>query len=51
MKMKSFNTTFTISERGGILKGLMKCKKCRYKWIPRKSKPKSCPKCKARLDI
>jgi len=28
----------------------MKCSKCGYEWEPRKTDPKSCPRCKARLD-
>ena len=24
---------------------------CRYEWMPRKTAPVSCPRCKARLDI
>ena len=28
----------------------MKCVKCGYEWEPRKNDPKSCPRCKARLD-
>ena len=29
----------------------MKCSKCLYDWISRKQNPKSCPRCKTRLDI
>jgi excisionase family DNA binding protein len=28
----------------------MICPYCQYKWLPRKAKPKACPRCKARLD-
>jgi len=28
----------------------MKCVKCGYEWESRKENPKSCPRCKARLD-
>ena len=28
----------------------VQCDKCGYGWIPRKKKPKSCPRCKSRLD-
>lgn len=28
----------------------MKCPKCEYKWQARVKKPKSCPRCKTRLD-
>lgn len=28
-----------------------KCPKCKYKWKSRKEQPKSCPRCKSRLDI
>lgn len=28
----------------------MKCPHCDYEWEPRKDKPKSCPRCKRRLD-
>jgi len=28
----------------------IKCK-CGYEWMPRTENPKSCPRCKARLDI
>ena len=27
------------------------CKKCNYKWTSRKANPKSCPRCKTRLDM
>lgn len=26
------------------------CKKCKYEWDSRKKDPKSCPRCKARMD-
>jgi predicted Zn-ribbon and HTH transcriptional regulator len=26
------------------------CKKCNYEWEPRVENPKSCPRCKYRLD-
>lgn len=29
----------------------MICPKCSYEWITRKDVPKSCPRCKTRLDI
>lgn len=28
----------------------MKCQKCEYKWESRVEDPKSCPRCKTRLD-
>ena len=28
----------------------MKCKYCKYEWIPKKANPVSCPRCKQRLD-
>jgi len=28
----------------------MKCPKCNYEWEERKDDPKSCPRCKGRLD-
>ena len=28
----------------------IECGKCGYGWIPRKEKPKACPRCKSRLD-
>lgn len=28
----------------------MKCRRCGYKWETRKDNPKSCPRCKGRLD-
>ena len=28
----------------------VQCPKCKYGWIPRKKKPKACPRCKSRLD-
>lgn len=28
----------------------MRCVKCGYEWAPRKPDPKSCPRCKSRLD-
>jgi len=28
----------------------MKCHKCNYKWESRIKHPKSCPRCKVRLD-
>jgi len=36
-----------------VVKGVvfMKCKKCNYEWVSRIENPKSCPRCKARLDI
>ena len=27
------------------------CCKCNYEWKPRVKNPKSCPRCKARLDL
>ena len=29
----------------------MKCFKCSYEWVSRKPNPKSCPRCKTRLDV
>ena len=29
----------------------MKCDKCGYEWDGRVPHPKSCPRCKARLDL
>ena len=29
---------------------MIKCKACGYEWQPRIVNPKSCPRCKARLD-
>ncbi|MEK6934535.1 MAG: hypothetical protein AABW46_01525 [Nanoarchaeota archaeon] len=29
----------------------MKCKKCLYMWDTRVKDPKSCPRCKSRLDF
>ena len=40
---KVLNTTITITIT-------MKCEKCGYEWESRKNDPKSCPRCKARLD-
>ena len=28
-----------------------KCHKCNYEWKSRKESPKSCPRCKTRLDV
>lgn len=30
---------------------IRKCYKCKYIWEARIEKPKSCPKCKTRLDV
>ncbi|MBI4919610.1 hypothetical protein HY837_06775 [archaeon] len=29
---------------------MRKCEYCNYKWNPRVSEPKSCPRCKRRFD-
>lgn len=41
--MENFITITTITI-------IMKCPHCDYEWNPRKEKPKSCPRCKRRLD-
>ena len=58
------NTTNTITitmneedkaQEKALLKALeaneaVECGKCGYGWIPRVKQPKSCPRCKSRLD-
>lgn len=40
------------AQKKAVLKALdsVECSKCGYDWIPRKEKPKACPRCKTRLD-
>ena len=35
-----------------VLKALdsIECSKCKYSWVSRVEKPKSCPRCKTRFD-
>jgi len=30
---------------------MAKCKKCKYEWESRVTKPKACPRCKTRQDL
>ena len=31
-----------------LTQGLLKCKKCGYRWFPRVAEPQECPQCKSR---
>ncbi len=55
MGRKKLEETELKSHKDAVWKALtsnpeVQCPKCKYGWIPRKEKPKACPRCKTRLD-